>query len=219
MEWLKNNQLFDTLEICQKRDSERITRQQEAEFSQLKLKYQATKHDDSSLSSPLYPILLKLDRREQLTASEMEWLKNNRLFYSLEIYQKRDSERIAREQKAQEIYQKRESERIAREQEAEAKRIACEQEAKEKIKAEKHYTIVKQLETGKRLNTQDGQWLKKHNFLETLAIFQEREALQINELSQLKQFFMNRSFREPKTNGTCQVLVVIGAKLTSLKQH
>jgi hypothetical protein len=185
MEWLKNNQLFDTLEIYQKLESERITRQQEANFLQLKLKYKATKHDDASSSSPLYPILLKLDRREQLIASEIEWLNNNRLFYALEIYDK---------------YQKIELAIIARKKEAEAKRIALEQEAKEKIKAEKHYTILKELETGKRLNTQDSQWLKKHEFLETLAIFQEREAVQRDELSQLKDKYKASKHQDSSTS-------------------
>jgi hypothetical protein len=185
MEWLENNQLFDTLEIYQKLESERITRQQEAEFSQLKLKYKATKYDDSSSSSPLYPILLKMDRREQLIASEIEWLNNNRLFYALEIYDR---------------YQKIELAIIARKHEAEAKRIAREQEAKEKIKAEKHDTILKQLETGNRLNTQDGQWLKKHKFLETFAIFQEREAVQRNELSQLQDKYKASKHQDLSTS-------------------
>ena len=185
IEWLKNNQLFDTLEIYEKRESEMIARQQEAEFSQLKLKYKATKHYDYSSSSPLYPILLKLERREQLIASEIEWLNNNRLFYALEIYDR---------------YQKIELAIIARKQEAEAKRIALEQEVKEKIKAEKHDTILKQLETGKRLNTQDGQWLKKHKFLETLARFQEREAVQRNELSQLKDKYKASKHQDSSTS-------------------
>jgi hypothetical protein len=180
--WLKTKNLLHPLEIYQKQQLQKFDRQREAKFSQLKLKYKATKHDDASSSSPLYPILLKLDRREQLIASEIEWLNNNRLFYALEIYdrhQKIELAIIACKQEA-------EAKRIACEQEAEQKRIAREQEAKEKIKAEKHDTILNQLETGKRLNPQDGQWLKKHQFLETFAIFQEREAVQRNELSQFK---------------------------------
>lgn len=196
MEWLKNNQLFDTLEIYEKLESQRITRQQEAEFLQLKVKYKATKHDDSSLSSPLYPILLKLDRAEQLIASQIEWLNNNRLFYALEIYdrhQKIELAIIARKQEA-------EAKRIACEQEAKQKRIAHEQEVKEKIKAEKHDTILKQLETGKRLNTLDGQWLKKHKFLETLVRFKELEAVQRNELSQLKDKYKASKHQDLSTS-------------------
>ncbi|MEG5057550.1 hypothetical protein QUB60_04350 [Microcoleus sp. A2-C5] len=216
--WLKSENLIPTLEIYQKQQLQKFARQQEIEeikeateekikashFLQLKLNYKATKYKDSHSFSRLYPILLKLDRHEQLVASEMEWLKNNQLFDTLEIYQKRESERIAREQKAEveriAREQKTEAERIAREQEAEAKRIAREQEAKEKIKAEKHYTIVKQLETGKRLNPQDGQWLKKHQFLETFAIFQERESLQINELSQLKDKYKASKHQDLSTS-------------------
>ena len=53
------------------------------------------------MSSPLYPFSL-LHRHEQLIASDMESLKNNQLFYTLEIYHKRESETIAREQEAEE---------------------------------------------------------------------------------------------------------------------
>ncbi len=209
--WLKTQKMVQPLEIYQKQELQKVSRQQEieerkkaTEFSQLKLKYKATKHENSSLSSPLYPILLKLDRHEQLIASDMEWLKNNQLFYTLEIYQKRESERIAREQEAEQKRIAREQEaeqkRIAREQEAEAERIAREQEAEEKIKAEKHYRILKQLETGKRLNTQDGQWLKKHQLLETFAIFQEREAVQRNKLSQLQDKYKASKHQDLSTS-------------------
>ena len=220
--WLKTKNLLQPLEIYQKQESQKIARQQkneeikleiyqkqelqkfdrqqEAEFLQLKLKYKATKHDDSSLSSPLYLILLKLDRRERLIALEIEWLNNNRLFYALEIYDR---------------YQKIELAIIARKQEAEAKRIALEQEVKEKIKAEKHDTILKQLETGKRLNTQDGQWLKKHKFLETLARFQEREAVQRNELSQLKDKYKASKHQDLSTSNK---LYEILQKLESKKK-
>ena len=210
IEFLTNNQLFDTIEIYQKVDQKReqernfrerkikLYKKQELQnlvcrekteqgkkasiFLQLKLDYQATKHDDYSSSSPLYPILMKLDRHELLIASEVEFLKNNQLFDTLEIYQKRDSERIASQQKA------------------EAERIASQQKAKEKIKAEKHHTILKQLETGKRLNTLDGQWLKKHQLLETFAIFQEREAVHRNELSQLQDKYKASKHQDSSTS-------------------
>ncbi len=194
IDWLTKEGLFDTIEFIEteqekknpkKRQSERITRQQEADFLKLKLKYKSTKHDNASSSSPLYPILLKLYGREQLISSEMEWLKNNQLFDTLEIYDK---------------YQKIELAIMARKQEAEAKRIALEQEFKEQIKAEKHDTILKEIETGKRLNTLDGQWLKKHKFLETLVRFQEREAVQRNELSQLKDKYKASKHQDLSTS-------------------
>ena len=209
--WLKTQNLLHPLEIYQKQQLQKFDRQREAKFSQLKLKYKATKHDDASSSSPLYPILLKLDRREQLIASEIEWLNNNRLFYALEIYdrhQKIELAIIARKQEA-------EAKRIACEQEAKQKRIAHEQEVKEKIKAEKHNTILKQLETGKRLNTLDGQWLKKHKFLETFAIFQEREVLQRNELSQLKHKYKASKHEDSSTSNQ---LYEILQKLESKKK-
>ncbi|MEG4577672.1 hypothetical protein QUA56_34150 [Microcoleus sp. N3A4] len=243
--WLKTKNLVQPLEIYQKQELQKLARQQEieerkkaTEFSQLKLKYKATKHEDSSLSSPLYPILIKMDRGKQLIASEIEWLKNNRLFYSLEIYQKRESERIAREQEAE---KKRKAEKHFYELKVKYRvnswdssipnrlyLILCKidkgelpinsditwlksqdfsnltahvekmqhlTELKIKYKAAQHqdtspsshlYKILKQLETSKRLNTQDGEWLKKQQLLETFAIFQEREAVHRDELSQFK---------------------------------
>lgn len=52
-----------------------------AEFSQLKLNYKATKHNDKSPSSNLYLILQKLDKQERLEATDVAWLTENQLFY------------------------------------------------------------------------------------------------------------------------------------------
>jgi hypothetical protein len=87
--WLNENELFETLEIFQRQEAAR-----EAEFAQLKDKYQATKYRDSSASSLLYPILQKLDVEKQLSESEIDWLKQHELTETLdiilEIEQKRD---------------------------------------------------------------------------------------------------------------------------------
>jgi len=246
--WLKTINLVQPLEIYQKQELQKFARQQEIEeikeateekikasdFLQLKLNYKATKYKDSHSFSRLYPILLKLDRREQLIASEIEWLKNNQLFDTLEIYQKRESERIAREQEAEE---KRKAEKHFSELKIKYRvsswdssipnrlyLILCKidkgelltdsdlkwlklqdfssstghiekiqhlTELKVKYKAAQHqdtspsshlYKILKQLDTGKRLNPQDGEWLKKQQLLETFAIFQERETVQRRDL-------------------------------------
>ncbi|HEY9833389.1 MAG TPA: hypothetical protein V6D26_22750, partial [Stenomitos sp.] len=62
--WLNEHELFETLEIFQGQEAVR-----EADFSQLKDKYQATKHPDSSVSSSLYPILQKIDADKPLSES------------------------------------------------------------------------------------------------------------------------------------------------------
>jgi hypothetical protein len=111
--------------------------------------------------------------------------------------------------------QEAEAKRIACEQEAKQKRIAHEQEVKEKIKAEKHDTIIKQLETGQRLNPQDGQWLKKHQFLETFAIFQEREAVQRDELSQFKDKY--KASKHQDSSGSNKLYEIL-QKLESKKK-
>ncbi len=73
VEWLKKNQLVETLAIVQEM---KLTRH----FIALKAKYQATQHQDSSPDSPLYKILKKLDTKARLGDNECEWLINSQLF-------------------------------------------------------------------------------------------------------------------------------------------
>lgn len=78
--WLNKHQLFETLAFFQQQEAAR-----EAEFAQLKDKYKATKHSDSSVSSPLYSILQNLDADKQLTESEIDWLQQHKLTDVLDI--------------------------------------------------------------------------------------------------------------------------------------
>jgi len=50
------------------------------EFAALKFKYMAQGYSDSSPSSLLYPVLLKLDLGEELCEADIQWLKQQRLF-------------------------------------------------------------------------------------------------------------------------------------------
>lgn len=80
--WLNEHELFATLAIFQQQEAPR-----EAKFSQLKAKYQATEHPDSSASSPLYPILQKIDADKLLNSSELDWLKQHELTETIAIAQ------------------------------------------------------------------------------------------------------------------------------------
>ncbi|AUC62048.1 hypothetical protein AA637_13250 [Cyanobacterium sp. HL-69] len=68
-------------------------------FIKLKKKYKAQAHKSESLSSPLYPILIKIDSDEKLTRKnhhqnttdveaidEIQWLEDHRLYETLVIY-------------------------------------------------------------------------------------------------------------------------------------
>ena len=78
--FLKQQELFETLAIFQQQEAVR-----DAEFAKLKDKYQATKHPDSSVSSPLYQILKNLDADRQLSLSYINWLEEHQLSETLDI--------------------------------------------------------------------------------------------------------------------------------------
>ncbi|MCW6053775.1 hypothetical protein K4039_27925 [Lyngbya sp. CCAP 1446/10] len=79
-QWLKEENLLETLAIVEKRDT-----LQQTVFAQLKNKYQATAHQDLSASSPLYKILKNLDADIQLSESEFNWLEEHQLSETLSI--------------------------------------------------------------------------------------------------------------------------------------
>ncbi|MDZ8105462.1 MAG: hypothetical protein RM338_07520 [Nostoc sp. DedQUE12a] len=82
-DWLKEHKLFESIQIiCQQQQSKlEELRKLENEFSDLKSKYQVPKVSGAfkNISIILYPILWKLNSEKTLTASEIEWLKNNQL--------------------------------------------------------------------------------------------------------------------------------------------
>ncbi|MEQ8969482.1 MAG: hypothetical protein RIE73_03700 [Coleofasciculus sp. C1-SOL-03] len=64
-------------------------------FAQLKNKYKATHHLDRFPESSLYPILKKVEAKEQLNDSEAEWLLEASLEETLEIYWQQEEQRKA----------------------------------------------------------------------------------------------------------------------------
>ena len=75
-DWLLKLDFEETLEIYWQQENERKA---ELEFLELKSKYQVYAHPASSISSPLYSILKKLNSEEELESSECEWLKQENL--------------------------------------------------------------------------------------------------------------------------------------------
>src|SRR5687768_4456634 len=66
--WLQEQELLETIEAIEyepQRRAEELSKL-DTEFSQLKFKFKVTKRHDLRLSSPLYPILWKLDSEHQL---------------------------------------------------------------------------------------------------------------------------------------------------------
>lgn len=75
-DWLLKLGFEETLEIHWQQENERNA---ELEFLELKSKYQVYAHPATSISSPLYSILKKLNSEEELEGSECEWLKQQNL--------------------------------------------------------------------------------------------------------------------------------------------
>ncbi|WP_306558140.1 hypothetical protein [Nostoc sp. 'Peltigera malacea cyanobiont' DB3992] len=86
---MKEYELKQTLEAIKQEQQHRFQEfgNLEFEFSKLKTKYKATKHNVSWQSSRLYFILLKLDSGNLLTDSEVQWLTANGLHETNQISQ------------------------------------------------------------------------------------------------------------------------------------
>lgn len=95
-EWLLELNFEETLEIYWQQENERKA---EAELSVLKSKYQISSHSASSISSPLYSILKKLDSEKELDNNECEWLKQQNLSNLVAIDKERKDKRYFAELK------------------------------------------------------------------------------------------------------------------------
>jgi hypothetical protein len=147
--WLNKNKLFETLATFQQQEAAR-----EAGFAQLKDKYQATKHPDSSASSPLYPILQNLEADKQLSESEIDWLEQHELIETLdiilEIEQKRHFAALKAKYKATQYEDSPPSSHL--------------------------YKVLKKLDSENQLGEQDINFLKKRKLTETITIAQDKYA-------------------------------------------
>ncbi len=149
LEWLTNRELFETIKIFEQQEAEK-----QAEFAQLKAKYQAIKYLDVSLSSPLYPILQKLDADKKLINSEIYWLEKHGLTETISI--------------ANELEEKREFAAL---------KFKYKATQYEDLSISSHlYKILKKLDLENQVSEQDIIFLKKCKLSETIAIAHEKYA-------------------------------------------
>ncbi|MBD2597125.1 hypothetical protein H6G74_22765 [Nostoc spongiaeforme FACHB-130] len=143
--WLKSNHLDDTNSLAQEIKL----------FIQLKSKYKANSYQNSFPTSKLYSILKKLNISESLTQAEYDWLINNQLWETAEIFKQQES---------------------AKEAEFAALKV--------KYQATKYqtqslcprlYNILLKIEAQQQLSDDDLKWLEQQQLTETIAIFQEIE--------------------------------------------
>lgn len=147
--WLFNNQLFDTLEIFWQQKAVR-----EADFAQLKDKYKASEYPETSVSSPLYQILKKLNWDLQLSESELNWLEEHQLSETLSIVLEIEQTRHFAELKVK--YKANKSEDSSR--------------------SSHLYKVLKKIDLDNPLGEQDINFLKKRKLTETIALALDKYA-------------------------------------------
>ena len=89
-DWLLDLDFEETLEIYWQQENKRKIK---LEFLELKSQYQVDFHPDTSISSPLYSILKRLNS-EELEDSECEWLKQHNLIELIAIAQEFKDKRV-----------------------------------------------------------------------------------------------------------------------------
>ncbi|ABA20212.1 conserved hypothetical protein [Trichormus variabilis ATCC 29413] len=188
--WLRESKLDTTLKFIQK---EQQRRQQElinleVEFSQLKSKYKAKKHNLPWQSSNLYCIVLKLESGNLLTDSESQWLRVNGLA---------DTDTIAQEIK-------------------QFTHLKYKYKAHQYQNVYPHdtlYKILKKLDLSERLNDDEYNWLINHQLWETVEIFKQQESAKEAEFSALKSKYQASKYQDKSLSDTLyKILLKIEAQ-------
>lgn len=138
--------------------------QEMARFALLKAKYRATEYPNCSLDSPLYQILKQLDARQILSDVEANWLFNNQLIDTLEIFRQQKAEREADFALLKDKYKA--------------------SEYPETSVSSPLYQILKKLKWELQLSESELNWLEEHQLSETLSIVLEIE--QTRHFAELK---------------------------------
>ncbi|MBD2725072.1 hypothetical protein H6G96_01715 [Nostoc sp. FACHB-892] len=189
--WLINNQLLETAEIFKQQESVK-----EANFAELKDKYQAIKYSDLSLSSPLYLILQNIDAKNHLSDSEINWLE-----------QKGFSETIAI---AQELEQTREFAALK------AKYKATEYQ--DSTPKSHLYKILKRLELSNQLGEQDINFLKKRKLTGIIEIANEKYVSTLKYKIDLGELLNESEIEWLKNNRREDIIILAQEKhFTALK--
>ncbi|MEH2271643.1 MAG: hypothetical protein V7K68_24995 [Nostoc sp.] len=162
--WLGESQLEETLEAIKQEQQYRLQEfgNLEFEFSKLKSKYKATKHNGSWRSSHLYFILLKLESGNFLTDSEVKWLRANSLY---------ETNKIAQEVK---LFSQLKSKYKAT-------------QYQDSYPDSPLYQILKKLELTERLSNSEYNWLINNELFETAEIFQQQESVKESHFAKLRE--------------------------------
>ncbi len=177
--WLFNNQLVDTREIFWQQKAVR-----EGEFAQLKDKYKASEYPETSVSTPLYPILKNLEADRQLSESELNWLEENQLSETLsivlEIEQTRHFAKLKVKYKANEYEDSSRSSHL--------------------------YKVLNKIDLDNQLGEQDINFLKKRKLTETITLALDKYVASLKSKIQLGEQLSEADIDWVKQNGREDVI-------------
>ncbi|MEG4205374.1 hypothetical protein QUA20_15755 [Microcoleus sp. Pol7_A1] len=178
-QWLKEENLLETLAIIEKRDT-----LQKTVFAQLKNKYQATAHQDLSASSPLYKILKNLDADIQLSESELNWLEEHQLSETLSMVLEIEQTRHFAELKVKYKANKSEDSSLS-----------------------SHlYKVLKKIDLENQLGEPDINFLKKRKLTETITLALDKFAASLKSKIQSGEPLSEADFDWIKQNGRDDVI-------------
>jgi len=183
--WLNEQELFETLAIFQQQETAN-----QAEFAQLKDKYKATKHSNSSLSSPLYLILKNLETDQPLSTSELDWLEANQLIETLDIVRELEQKRHFVELKA--------------------KYKASQYE--DSSPSSHLYKVLKKIESEHPLGEPDINFLKKRKLTDTITIAQDKYAATLKSKIELGDKLEESEVNWLKENEQENIIAIAQAK-------
>ncbi len=170
VKWLISNGLHETNQIAQE-----LKR-----FTQLKSKYKATQYQDSYPDSKLYQILKKLELTEHLSNSEYNWLINNQLLETAEIFKQQESVEEAKFAELRDKYQANTHSELSL--------------------SSPLYLILQNIDAKNNLSESEINWLEQQGISETIAIAQELE--QTREFAALKAKYKATEYQDstPKSH-------------------
>ncbi|MEG4485010.1 hypothetical protein [Microcoleus sp. D2_18a_B4] len=169
--WLREHELLETIEAIEQQPQRKAEerRKLDANFSQLKSKFKVTR--GLSISSPLYPILWKLDSENQLTDLEVKYLQEQGLTQTVAI-----AEDMARFAALKAKYQATEYPDCSLDSPL--------------------YQILKQLDAREILSDVEANWLFNNQLVDTLEIFWQQKAVREAEFAQLKDKYKASEYPE-----------------------
>ncbi|MFM6197104.1 MAG: hypothetical protein ACKPEN_21770 [Planktothrix sp.] len=176
IEFIQQQKLLETLAIVNQKQAIK-----QAEFAELKEKYKSTAYLDSSVFSPLYPILKSLDENKKLSSLDKKFLEDNKLNETLNIV-------LENEQK---------------EQFNELKIKYKATGSQDSLPSSHLHKVLKKVDANMKLIDQDINFLKNRKLMDTIAISIEKYADHLkstiktgDELSQTDIDWLKQNGRE-----------------------